>query len=175
MPFTLYHAGPSALIALPLRKYIDVPVFILANVFIDLEVLIILITGAEVYADSGLHPIAHTFFFGSMFAIAWGFLSILLLKNFNLRLMTEFRLDYQTNAVKIFVSAVLGVWFHIFVDCFYHADLHPLYPFSMTNPLNFGTSPNLVMNVCRILFIPAVILFFAIVIRRDRKIKREGA
>ena len=173
MPFTLYHAGPSALIALPLRKYIDIPVFILANVFVDIEVLVFMFSGWQIYPGSGIHPIAHTFFFGTLLAIVWGFMSMFM-KKINTRLMTEFRLDYETNILKIFASAILGIWFHIFIDCLYHSDLHPFYPFSLSNPLNFGFEPNLVMNICRILFVPAMIIFFIIVIRRDRKIKQEG-
>jgi hypothetical protein len=40
MPFTPCHFGPSACIALPLNRWIDLPVFLLANVAIDIEPLL---------------------------------------------------------------------------------------------------------------------------------------
>ncbi|MHC4299546.1 MAG: hypothetical protein ACYS7Y_19890 [Planctomycetota bacterium] len=36
MPFTPYHFGPSGCVGLILRKWIDVPVFVLTNVIIDI-------------------------------------------------------------------------------------------------------------------------------------------
>ena len=174
MPFTLYHSGPSALIALPLRKFIDIPVFIFANVIVDIEVLVVAFTRVQFYAGGGLHPIAHTYLFGTLIAIVWGVLSSLFLRKPYAKLMTAFRLDYQTNTIKIIASALLGVWFHIFVDCMYHKDLHPLYPFSMSNPLNFRLDATLVKDICRISFVPAVIFYFVIVIRRERRIRRNA-
>ena len=41
MPFTPYHFGPSGFFGLALKKWIDLPVFLLANVIIDVEVLLI--------------------------------------------------------------------------------------------------------------------------------------
>ena len=38
MPFTPYHFGPSGFVGLVFRRWIDVPVFVAANVLIDLEV-----------------------------------------------------------------------------------------------------------------------------------------
>ncbi len=37
MPFTPFHFGPSAVIALPLNRYIDIPTFLLANIAVDIE------------------------------------------------------------------------------------------------------------------------------------------
>ena len=43
MPFTPFHFGAHACIAIPLRKIIDIPVFILSNIIIDIEPLIVMI------------------------------------------------------------------------------------------------------------------------------------
>ena len=39
MPFTPYHVGPSGFVGLVFGKWIDLPVFVLANVIVDVEVL----------------------------------------------------------------------------------------------------------------------------------------
>ena len=39
MPFTPYHFGPSGFAGLLFRRWVNVPVFIAANVLIDIEVL----------------------------------------------------------------------------------------------------------------------------------------
>jgi hypothetical protein len=39
MPFTPYHFGPNGFVGLLFRRWIDVPVFLAANVLIDLEVI----------------------------------------------------------------------------------------------------------------------------------------
>ncbi len=39
MPFTPYHFGPSGFVGLVFGKWIDLPVFVLANVIVDVEVL----------------------------------------------------------------------------------------------------------------------------------------
>ena len=47
MPFTPYHFGPSGFVGLLFRRWLDVPVFIAANVLVDIEVI----------ADSGFNYI----------------------------------------------------------------------------------------------------------------------
>lgn len=173
MPFTLFHVGPSALIALPLKRFIDVPVFILSNVIIDLEVLVVMISGVTFYPDSGLHPIAHTFTYGSIIALAWGGAALFLRKRFH-TLMTEFKLKYHSNTLKILVSALFGFWFHLLLDCFYHYDLHPFYPFTLVNPLKFIKDGSWVVEFCSISFIPAIIIYIYLVVRRGKKNSRES-
>ena len=41
MPFTPYHFGPSGFVGLVFGKWIDLPVFVLANVIVDVEVLVV--------------------------------------------------------------------------------------------------------------------------------------
>jgi hypothetical protein len=42
MPFTPYHFGPHPCVALPLNRYIDIAVFIGANIMIELEPILVL-------------------------------------------------------------------------------------------------------------------------------------
>ena len=43
MPFTPYHFGPHGCVGLVLKRYLDLPVFMLANVAVDLEPLAVMV------------------------------------------------------------------------------------------------------------------------------------
>jgi len=45
MPFTPFHLGPALGLGLPLRRYVYVPTFILANVIVDVEPFLVLFLG----------------------------------------------------------------------------------------------------------------------------------
>ena len=74
MPFTPFHLGPSASISLPLHKYLDVPLFLLANFIIDLEPFIVMIFNL----NYPLHGYCHTFLIGSIIGCLGGFIGYLL-------------------------------------------------------------------------------------------------
>jgi len=153
MPFTPYHFGPSACIALPLRKYIDVPVFVLVNVVIDLEPGVVLLFGLN-YPP---HGYCHTFLFGTVIGFVWALLAYPA-RNYLKLLMNFFGLGYQTTLGKMILSGLLGIWFHILLDSFCWSDIRPFWP-SNANPLTNLTTLNTVRLLCAISFIPAVVLY----------------
>jgi membrane-bound metal-dependent hydrolase YbcI (DUF457 family) len=165
MPFTPYHFGPSACVALPLRKYIDVPVFVLVNVVIDFEPGIVLAFGLDYRA----HGYCHTFLFGTIIGLVWA-LAAYAARNFLKRLMNFFALPYQTSLGKMILSGLLGIWFHILIDSFCWGDIRPFWP-SDANPLNSLATLNTVRLLCAISFIPAIALYVAAVWTHTR----EGA
>ena len=59
MPFTPFHIGPHATVGLALQNYIDVPVFITANVAVDLEPLFVILFKP----DYPLHGYFHSLLF----------------------------------------------------------------------------------------------------------------
>ena len=71
MPFTPYHFGPSGFVGLALRRWLDVPVFVLANVVVDLEPLVVVLFGL----DYPLHGYVHTFLGGTVVALLWALLA----------------------------------------------------------------------------------------------------
>ncbi len=68
MPFTPFHFGSHATVALPLRKYIDIPVFIGANIVVDVEPLLVMAFNL----NYPLHGYCHTFLVGGLLGLAWG-------------------------------------------------------------------------------------------------------
>jgi len=111
MPYTPYHLGPSGFIGLTFRKWLDVPVFVLANVIVDLEVLII----TQLGFTYPIHRFTHTLLIGSAAGIIWA-MAAWPFRNIFKRLMQILRIPYQTSFWKMLVSGVLGVWLHVVID-----------------------------------------------------------
>ncbi|MCX5632821.1 MAG: hypothetical protein NTW93_03980 [Phycisphaerae bacterium] len=124
MPTTPYHFGPAGLLGYIFRKWIDLPVFVLANVIVDIEVLLVNLMGRH---GSTIHRFGHTFLIGAVVGAMWGFVAYLELPLISW-LMKKTRIPYQTNAPKMIISGVLGVWLHVLIDGIYHYDVKPFWP-----------------------------------------------
>ena len=158
MPFTPFHFGPCACVGLPLRKRIDLPVFILSNVVIDLEPGTVMLLGL----DLPLHGFFHSFLIGALVGLAWACVAWRgrgILK----RLMEFFRIPYETSFKKMVFSGVLGVWFHVILDAPLYRDIHPFYPFKF-NPFFGILSPSAIYGLSALSFLPALVLY-ALVVR----------
>jgi hypothetical protein len=150
MPFTPFHFGPSASLAFPLKKYIDLPVFVLANVVIDLEPLTVMVFDLPY----PVHGFSHTLLGGILIGTIWG-LGAYAMKNVLKRMMDIFHLKYSPKLSVMIFSGVMGFWFHVFIDSFMHSDIKPFYPLSYNPLYQTISTPNLYL-ICAILFIPAI-------------------
>jgi membrane-bound metal-dependent hydrolase YbcI (DUF457 family) len=142
MPVTPYHFGPAGLIGYIFRKWIDLPAFVFANIVIDVEVLIV----NYMHLGRPFHRLSHTFLIGSVIGAAWGlaaYAGLPVLK----WLMKKIMIPYQTNAFKIIVSGILGVWLHVLIDGIYHYDVMPFWPMKK-NPLWGLLSHNQIEWIC---------------------------
>jgi membrane-bound metal-dependent hydrolase YbcI (DUF457 family) len=146
MPFTPYHFGPSGFFALLFRKHLDNPVFMLANVIIDIEVLVF-----------GHHFYTHTLLLGAATGALWAAAAYPLRHLFK-KIMQIFLLPYQTNLWKMIISGVLGIWLHVIIDGIYHWDIRVLWPGS-SKPLYGFISRENIEIICLCFFVPAIILY----------------
>ena len=156
MPFTPFHFGPSALVSLPLQKYIDVPVFVLANVVIDFEPLVVIVFDLKYQG----HEYFHNFLIGSLVGILWGTAAYFgrgILK----KIMRMLRLPYTASFRKMLISGVLGVWFHVIVDSIGYRDVKPFYPLDF-NPMLGIMTRSTVYLFCMLSFIPAIMMVYVI-------------
>jgi len=121
MPFTPYHFGPSGLVALAFRKWLDVPVFILANVFADFGYLFAIILTPLGLFDFyyKIYGVGHTLIGGAATGLVWAVI-MYLAKPILIWFMKLAQLPYQPSLIKMITSAILGIWFHIFIDDIYH-------------------------------------------------------
>ena len=123
MPFTPYHFGPSGCLGLVFRKWIDIPVFILVNVIVDVEVLVVMVLGF----GWPPHRYCHTLLIGAVVGMLWG-VAAYPLRNLFKKIMSVFRLSYETSFWKMVISGILGVWLHVLFDGLCHNDLRIFWP-----------------------------------------------
>jgi len=163
MPFTPYHFGPSGLLGLMFRRWLDLPVFVLANVVVDIEVLVIW----RLRLGWPVHRYAHTFLLGAAVALAWALVAYMARPVFKWT-MQLLRIPYETGFLKILISAVLGVWLHVLIDAIYHYDVKPFWPYRM-NPLWQLLSHSQVLWICGLSFVAAFVLYLFAVRSFNRK------
>lgn len=167
MPITPYHFGPSGFIALALRRWLDLPIFVLANVLIDVEVVVILVFQLG-YPP---HRYAHTLLGGALLGILWGVFAwrwrALLARGMQL-----LHLSYATSIPKAIVSGILGVWLHVVIDALYHPDVKLAWPVS-TLALWRITGHYLpkyrVQHLCMLLFPATVVLYMILMAIQQRR------
>jgi membrane-bound metal-dependent hydrolase YbcI (DUF457 family) len=153
MPFTPYHFGPSAIIGLPLNRYLDVPVFVLANVVIDFEPLAVMMFTL----DYPLHGFFHTFLIGGLVGLLFGVCAYPARPLFKW-LMQLFRLPYQTGLIKMMLSGLLGIWLHVFIDSIMYQEMHPFWPLA-SNPFYRILDSSTIYFVCEICLIAAIVIY----------------
>ena len=163
MPYTPYHFGPSAALAIPLHKYLDIPVFVLANVVVDLEPLMVIVFRLSY----PVHGYLHTFLIGAIVGALWGFLYFIFLKLLK-KIFLHFHLNYKPPLKKLIISGIFGVWLHVLFDAFLYADIKPFFPLN-ANPLLGLISASAVYWIIRISFILALIFTVIVFIRWYKK------
>ena len=140
MPFTPFHFGPALGFGLPLRKYLHVPTFLVANVIVDVEPLLVLVLGL----NYPLHGYLHTFLFASLTGLSLGYV-VFSFDRFLYPIYEAMKLVVEDNqSLKSYIATgVLGAIFHVLLDSPLYRDIKPLYPFAH-NPFY---NPNLSLEV----------------------------
>jgi hypothetical protein len=168
MPFTPYHFGPSGFIGLGLNKWIDLPVFILANVVVDVEVLVVRWLGL----GWPIHRYCHTLLGGAVVGALWGIAAYPLRHFFN-GMMRVSHIPYETSLRKMVISGVLGVWLHVLIDGIYHSDVRVFWPHKsiwIQQTMKQHITRGQIEAICLLFLIAAFILYILMVIvfRKNR-------
>lgn len=140
LPFTPFHLGPALAVGLPLRKYLHAPTFILANVIVDIEPLLVLVFGL----NYPLHGYLHTFLLASLLGVTLAVV-MFCLERFLQPVYKLFLLetDNKPRISAFIVAGVLGTVLHILFDAPLYTDIQPFYPLTTANPmLNTVSSAN---------------------------------
>jgi membrane-bound metal-dependent hydrolase YbcI (DUF457 family) len=151
MPFTPYHFGPSGFVGLVFGKWIDLPVFVLANVIVDVEVLVVGLLGL----GWPIHRYCHTLLIGAVVGALWGVAAYPLRHLFK-RMMRVFYIPYKTSLRKMVISGILGVWLHVLIDGAYHFDVKIFWPYKTTwlwRMLHGHISKGQIETICLLFFI----------------------
>jgi len=157
MPVTPYHFGPSGFVGLVFRKWIDFPVFVLANVIVDIEVLVVMLF------DLGWprHRYCHTLLIGAAVGALWG-LAGWPLRNMFKKIMQLLRIPYKTSLSKMVISGILGLWFHILIDGAYHFDVKILWPnkiISIWRIIHRHLGQGKIQTICLIFFLAGLVAY----------------
>jgi hypothetical protein len=154
MPFTPYHLGPSGFIGLVFRKWLDLPVFVLANVIVDVEALILTLLNI-----GPIHRYCHILLVGTAVGALWG-VAAYPLRNLFKKLMQLFRIPYKTSLSKMLISGILGIWLHILIDGTYHPDVNILWPnktISLWKLINRHLGKEQIETICLIFFLAGLV------------------
>ena len=172
MPFTPFHLGPALAFGLPLRRYLHVPTFIVGNVILDVEGLLVISLGLSY----PLHGYLHTFLSAAIVGLLLGFVMFKLeapMQPFYQKIRLE---SDKSLKLKSFVLAgIFGAALHIVFDAFLYSEMTPFFPLT-TNPFpSAGLSMSQVYNACVVLGIFGLVYYAAILLystyNRRRKIK----
>ena len=167
MPFTPLHMGPGLLIKSALRGGFSLLVFGWAQIVMDIQPLLVMLTG-----KGELHGITHTWLGATVLALLAA-PSGKYLGAFGLRLIRhpEF-LPIGWGAA--FVSAFIGTWSHVLLDAIMHADLIPGWPMGGGNALHGWISMEALHVVCLVSAALGTAAWFAVDAWRGRRRSGPG-
>jgi membrane-bound metal-dependent hydrolase YbcI (DUF457 family) len=140
MPFTPFHLGPGLGLALPLRKYLHTPTFLLASVIVDMEPSLVLFLGLRY----PLHGYPHTFLLAISIGLVLGY-TMFLLEKFLQPLYKTFLLetDNSLNLKSFVVAGGLGTGLHVLLDTPLYTDITPFYPITANPFYNLSLTPEI--------------------------------
>jgi membrane-bound metal-dependent hydrolase YbcI (DUF457 family) len=171
LPITPYHFGPNGFIGLLFKRWLDLPVLVLANVIVDLEVLTITLLGL----GYPVHRYVHTLLIGAVVGALWG-LAAYPLRGLWARIMAAYHLEYRPSLGKMVISGILGVWLHVLVDGMQHPDVRILWPNKTFSLMRFAyryTRGYRMETICFGLVLCTLVLYGFLSDRRLRRASRD--
>ena len=128
MPFTPFHMGPGILVKAILQSSFSLMVFGWAQIVMDLQPLVVLLTG-----KGHLHGFSHTYIGATLIALFSGvtgkYLSEIGLSILRIPKFKAIRIPWPV----VFLSSFIGSFSHVLLDSVMHSDLEPFYPFTNQN------------------------------------------
>jgi len=159
-PYTPYHIGPSCLLGFLLRRWVDIPVFVLSNFAIDIVVSVVGLWRPRSFVLEHFH----TLLIGAAVGILWGIAANLFRGLFKW-IMLKIRLRYQTNIRKMIFSGILGTWVHILIDSLYQSDTNLFWPVKLTKQ-SFRFNRRLLDILLILCFISAFVVYLYVLKRQ---------
>jgi len=157
MPFTPFHLGPGLLVGLLFLHYLDFPTFLVANVILDMEPMLVLFF----HLDVPLHGFFHSFLGGTVVAVL---LTAVMSPTRAILspLLSFFKIKQNTSFRKILVASLSGIYLHILFDSGMHRDIRPFYPLDVNPFLSSSTLIGLDMTMMCIWCFLGGLLVYAI-------------
>lgn len=178
MPFTPYHFGPSGFIGLLLRRWLNVPVFVAANILIDVEVL----ADAAFQPGWPVHQLwhFHTLLIGGLVGALFGLIiySLKPLRWLCEKSMWLIGLPAKATWLSMTLAGLLGAWLHVLIDSVYHYDIQLLWPhpfnvlgqwLSRLADLNLNQLQPHVLLACKIFWVLLLALYAVLLLIRFKR------
>ncbi|MBC7126612.1 MAG: hydrolase [Candidatus Methanosuratincola petrocarbonis] len=165
MPFTPFHLGPGLLIGMLFLKYLDLPALLVACVILDVEPLLVILTGT----DYPLHGFFHTFLGGSAAAVVLSF-AMHKMSGYAGRIARAFGISQAPTFRTVSAASFLGIYLHILLDAPLYPDIKPFFPIG-TNPLFFPQASGAIYASCAVAFLLGVAAYSAKVFAHNRRPK----
>lgn len=128
MPFTPFHMGPGIALKAVLQGSFSLMVFGWTQIVMDIQPLIVLITG-----QGHLHGFTHTFVGATLIAV-FAALSGKYLSELGVRILKWDEGSLLPILWRVsFLSAFIGSFSHVILDGIMHGDVEPFYPFTLAN------------------------------------------
>jgi len=123
--------GPGIFIKAVLQGSFSLMVFGWAQIVMDIQPLIVLLTG-----EGQLHGFSHTYIGATLLAV-FSALSGKYLSEAGLKIIGISKKNNPVNITwwVVFTSAFIGTYSHVVLDAMMHSDVQPFYPLSQTNTL----------------------------------------
>jgi membrane-bound metal-dependent hydrolase YbcI (DUF457 family) len=143
VPFTPFHVGPAISVKAVLDKKFSLLVFAWAQVVMDLQPLVVMLTGR-----GQIHGITHTFV-GAVVLGAAAAVSGKYLGELGLNLLAFGKRPKTVIPWRVaLLSGYLGTVSHVLLDAMIYADMAPFWPFTDANPLRFGVTSFEIIVFC---------------------------
>lgn len=157
MPFTPLHMGPGIVIKLFLQGSFSLLVFGWAQIVMDIQPLLAILSGAV-----QLHGFSHTYLGATLLAV-FSAATGKSLAQFGLRWLRIATTDSHEIRWRVVIpSAFIGSYSHVALDSIMHADVRPFYPLSEANGLLGMVSVDLLQSACLYSGIVGGALYFAV-------------
>ncbi len=143
MPFTPFHMGPGIFIKALMQGSFSLMVFGWAQIVMDIQPLLVLITG-----EGHLHGFSHTYIGATLLTVVSA-LSGKYLSQFGLWVL-QITPSLHTNIpwLVVFVSAFIGCYSHVLIDSVMHSDVQPFYPIILDNTFVGLVSVSMLHKIC---------------------------
>jgi len=167
LPLTPFHLGPALFLGLVLLRYLDFPTFLIANIIVDVEPLIIILLDL----DYPLHGFLHSFIGGTLVALTLTMIMVRVRGRFD-HILSIFKIEQESSARKILAASLLGVYIHILLDSRMHPDVRPFYPLTINPFLGKSILVGLEVHMwCIWMFIAGLVIYAIMLILRIRSHK----
>ena len=158
MPFTPFHMGPGIFIKAILQSSFSLMVFGWAQIVMDIQPLMVLITG-----EGHLHGFSHTYIGAALLGVVSA-LTGKYLSEFGLIVIGVSKKEYviKISWLVATTSAFIGTYSHVALDAIMHGDVYPYYPLSQSNELLGLISVSELHQLCLYSAIIGGTLFFTV-------------